>query len=226
MTLLLCQYKSTFELSHPSTARMGHPRLSGLMQREKLASGAEQAAEKVKSSEKNCEIHPSAAKAGVNPIDLSARVNSCPFKTALGTSFSAACEALTDFDSLDARAEARTLQLMFAGELSQGFTLGYSHVLPTGEPADCSLRFGAKHAAEELNPEDSVGQHFSRWGPKGRCPDGVRGSGLRVGLDYASYFDGRQTGVGGDVGHSVGHDGIGKFPGGGQDACAGDGSDA
>jgi hypothetical protein len=61
------------------------------MQREKLASGAEQAAEKVKSSEKNCEIHPSAAKAGVNPIDLSARVNSCPFKTALGTSFSAAC---------------------------------------------------------------------------------------------------------------------------------------
>jgi hypothetical protein len=81
------------------------------MQREKLASGAEQAAEKVKSSEKNCEIHPSAAKAGVNPIDLSARVNSCPFKTALGTSFSAACKALTDFNSLDARAEARTLQI-------------------------------------------------------------------------------------------------------------------
>jgi hypothetical protein len=57
-----------------------------------LLQGPEQAAEKVKSSEKNCEIHPSAAKAGVNPIDLSARVNSCPFKTALGTSFSAACE--------------------------------------------------------------------------------------------------------------------------------------
>jgi hypothetical protein len=70
------------------------------MQREKLASGAEQAAEKVKSSEKNCEIHPSAAKAGVNPIDLSARVNSCPFKAVLGTSFSAACEALTNFNSL------------------------------------------------------------------------------------------------------------------------------
>jgi len=49
--------------------------------------GLKRAAEKVKGFEKNCEIHPSAAKAGVNRINLSARVNSCPFKTALGTSF-------------------------------------------------------------------------------------------------------------------------------------------
>jgi hypothetical protein len=53
--------------------------------------GAKQAAERVKSSEKNCEMHPSAAKAGVKPINLSARVNSCPFKTARATSFSATC---------------------------------------------------------------------------------------------------------------------------------------
>jgi hypothetical protein len=72
---------------------LSHPRLLGLMRLEDLCLFAcllqrpQQAAEKVKNSEKNCEIHPSAAKAGVNPIDLSARINSCPFKTALGTSF-------------------------------------------------------------------------------------------------------------------------------------------
>jgi hypothetical protein len=47
-----------------------------------------QAAEKVKSFEENCGVHPSAGKAGVNLIDLLARVTSCPSKTALGTSFS------------------------------------------------------------------------------------------------------------------------------------------
>ena len=60
----------------------------------RLQSGPEQAAEKVRGSEKSCEIHPSAAKAGLNRIDLSARVNSCPFKTALERSFSAVCEGL------------------------------------------------------------------------------------------------------------------------------------
>jgi hypothetical protein len=72
-------------------ADVSPPRLKPVLCRLFLA-GVEQAAEKVKSSEENCEIHPSAAKADINPIDLSARVNSCPFKTALCTSFSAACE--------------------------------------------------------------------------------------------------------------------------------------
>ena len=49
-----------------------------------------QGTEKVEISGESDEEHPSAAKAGVDFIDLSARVNSCPFKTNLLTTFSAA----------------------------------------------------------------------------------------------------------------------------------------
>jgi len=50
--------------------------------------GAKQAAEKVKKCAKKVEIHPSAAEAAINLIDLSARVNSCPFKTTGSKEFS------------------------------------------------------------------------------------------------------------------------------------------
>jgi hypothetical protein len=58
-------------------------------------SGAKEAAEKLGALSGCEEIHPSAAKAGPFPLDLSARINPCPFKTASELSFSAACKAPT-----------------------------------------------------------------------------------------------------------------------------------
>jgi hypothetical protein len=58
-----------------------------------LCSATQQAAEKVEISGESGEEHRSAAKADVELIDLSARVNSCPFKTDFSTIFSAACQA-------------------------------------------------------------------------------------------------------------------------------------
>jgi hypothetical protein len=54
----------------------------------------EEAAEKLRDLSHFEENHPSAAKAGGVPLDLSARINPCPFKAASDLSFSATCEVV------------------------------------------------------------------------------------------------------------------------------------
>jgi hypothetical protein len=55
----------------------------------KLRSGVEAAAEKLRDLSSCEQNHPSAAEAGPLPLDLSARINPCSFKTASDLSFSA-----------------------------------------------------------------------------------------------------------------------------------------
>jgi hypothetical protein len=57
------------------------------------SAGAKEVAEMLRDLSTCEENHPSAAEAGRFPLDLLARINPCPFKTALNLSFSAACEA-------------------------------------------------------------------------------------------------------------------------------------
>ena len=86
------------------------------------------------SSKRLVEIHPSAAKADVKLIDLSARVNSCPFKTDFSTTFSAAygtpaslhrafsagCEAIVPIQTIQP-ARNFSIHLLFADVLVPDF---------------------------------------------------------------------------------------------------------
>jgi hypothetical protein len=67
------------------------------------SSGVKQAAEKLRALPRCEQNHPSAAEAGPFSLDLSARINPCPFKTASDLSFSAACKTRLNLWTLSAR---------------------------------------------------------------------------------------------------------------------------